>query len=279
MNQKKALRFFWIGIVFILLLTIVGLLTACEFEPILDERCYEDYENFSFYEIEQEGSLGTLKTSYRLTTPHGDIDVPDHVYEGAMEYEYMEVCYERADGVASTYTYTKKANDLRPEPEIITETVIETVTETVIEIETVYTHATLEDDSEIFSSETPVYFPYGDNIAWIVYNVTEGNREGITITDPEDPGQSILWELSNFLAGDTIIITIVYEPHTIADDEIWLAQITHYRYGITINTLSYPEEYEAIGNTKLEDYIPTFIEEFTLVSVHDILYPEVIPNE
>lgn len=263
-QKKKWLLniLYGIGTIFFIVL-LMAFLTGCDLEPIIDERCYDDYENFTFYEIEEEGVLGTMKSSYKFETPYGDIAIPDKVYEGAMEYDYAEICYERQDGIATTYLYTKKGNDLTPEPEIIIERVIETVIETIIE--TIYTYEV----PASFGTTDPSGLVIAEDIGWLILPVTEENRLFETT------------ELVNFQAGDIIILTIVFEPHTISADEAWDAQITQYRNGIIIKTFITEEVFMITTADSIEEYLTGFLDEYPedvfedLLALYNILYPEV----
>jgi hypothetical protein len=259
MESKQRKAIIYGGIIILLLITLIGLLTGCEYVPVIDERCYDDYENFTFYEIEQEGPLGTIQSSYMFETPHGDIAVSDKTYEGAMLYEYAEICYERSDGVATTYLYTKKGNDLQPEPTIITE-YEEVEVEVIVEVPVVATY-----ENFVYGDTLPGYIEVGNNIGWILYTIDADSL--FDYTDSESPVRIN----PLFIAGDVLIVTYVYEPHTLTADLVWVSQVTHYRYGMVYATANFTEEYLETGYS-FTKYAENYIENIQISSLYDILY-------
>ena len=267
MKQKTARRIYIILAIVILALTIIGLLTACDFEPIVDERCYDDYENFSFYQIEQEGPLGTMKTSYRLETPHGDIDIPDKVYEGAMEYDYLEICYQREDNIATEYLYTKKGENLQPEPEVIVE-IQEVEVEKIVEV---IKYAVVSDFT--FEGQQVQYAMPVDNFAWITIRIDQENVNA-------DDGVDLI---PNFIRGDIIMAVWVWDENILSDDMIWKAQTLHFRSGVLLESYTAESLWVAEpGYSSFEEYIQYEIEQHVtqglqveLNNAHELLYPEV----
>ena len=279
--EKKYKRLFIIVLIIAFLLVVVGALTACEpMPPVLDTRCIELNE-FEFIQIEEDNIGNDLQ--YILLTPDGNVEVTDKVYEGAMNYEYSQICYNRSDKVATTYEHAVRESDLKPEPTVITQTVTETITEYVDKI--VLTHQDIGEVEDVFAGEVPGVIYISANLAWMIIPVTEYNIEGTDIddTDPENPIATD-WTLEHFMAGDFIIYTWIYKSHTLRSDEIWNAQIAHYREGILLETYLSPEVYVNTASDSLEDHINTYIENFNstltvdLRLIYNVIYPPEVPD-
>ena len=264
------MRMIKLGILYIILATLMFILTSCEFEPIIDEKCI-DYTAYSFYQIDKPNSLGGTEDQWVLETPHGTIEVSDKVYEGAMQYEYSEICYERSDAQATTYLYTKKSDSIKPEPEIITETIIKT--ETIVEIQEVYTHNNYE-DFKLFEDGNG-YVTVIENIAWIRLRIDE--EDLYVRTGGENPTDERIAE--NFEDGDVLIAIWIWDSNVIADDEIWKAQLLHLRNGMILSTYTSEELWQTTTAPKLEDYIDLFLTELYTeattyyIEAHTYLYP------
>lgn len=270
MDKPKKVFVGVILIVFILF--IVGLLTSCEpLPPIVDERCM-DYTTYEFYQIERDTALGT-QDQWILKTPHGDIEISDKTYEGAMNYEYSEICYERSDAKATTYLFTKKAVDIKPEPEVIYEEV-----EVEVQIEVpVPTVSILKDTPEAFTQTIPaVLYPFED-VAWVIFPLLDEYVSGVE-PDPLDETVMIPWTSENFEEGDYVIITYVYDDNILSTDNVWRAQLSHYRNGIILNTYTEEENFVAVEEGSLEEYIQNIFDGYPedLIDdareLHNIIY-------
>lgn len=260
----------------LLILVLITALSACgEFAPIVDERCI-GHESYSFYQIESPNALGIMQDQWVLETNDGTIEIPNKVYEGAMDYEYSEICYEREDSDATVYLYTKKSDSIVPEPTIVIEYVDREVIITVTEI--IFTSNIIPTLS--FEGSLPWTAEVIEEVAWIGLRIVEEDLYDFTGGNEEE-GFRILPE---FEEKDTLIIVWLYDNNILTNDTIWKAQIMHFRSGILINSYLADEVWVSTTSSSLNDAVTEFLIEHTedgdrpedIQDAYNLLYPEVI---
>lgn len=209
-NRTKEERIFVYILLMILLLGIIGVLTACDsLEPPPTET-FEDYcigsDNFQFYEATTTSLIGDGK-EWRLITEHGDVVLKDSVYEKASTFEYERICYEVSNLTDEVkYNYAADATTV-PEPRI------EYVDREVeVEVE-VYTHSVIDED---FIAEDGIFFYYiGDDIINLYY------KQGLEI----------------------YILNILYDTNIISMDQARIASITYFN-GVFVGSIEVDTEWQ-----------------------------------
>lgn len=241
--------FYLIGTIIILVILVLSLL-GCETTPIMKEYCL-DYENYQFYQIEKQTTIGT-KQSWVLKTPKGDLEIPDNVYEGAMDYEYSKICYETEDAVATTYLYTIVGEDIRPEPEQVE---VEVIVEVPVEVP-IYTYEAIDPEGFVIMDHDIVFIYIQENIGMLIYT-EEASILGGSITG-------------------YYRIPILFDP-SFSGDEYFIPEITFYTLGLTTNLVPLMEDFIPTEFESIDDVIQDFIAKYPTFESITPLYEETEP--
>lgn len=241
--KLKRKPYIYSAFIISILTTLIILLTGCvETLPVITTECTPQ-KDFIF----QTASDQNNKTIYLLSTNYGEVQIPDTVFNNAQTYEWEKICYTLTDNENPTYFQAIVATST-PEPIIeiqieYVDVIVEVITEVPIEVP-VYTHDLI--DPEIWVAlNHPVYYYY-----------TEQEHVHLVYTD--------------VTTSDMYMIAIVFDTNTIFSDQVQVASITYFSFGVTqgFRTLSISLE-DTPFNT-IEEFVEDYINQHTLEDIRTL---------
>ncbi len=240
--MKKILALF---ITFLIILIMAGCDTAPL--PVRETHCLE-VSDVTFYASTVDGILGT-KEIVMLSSPFGDVEVKESIYEKAVLDVYSHVCINVEDNVAISFASGRLIDLAIPEPptvevevevpvieyvEVEVEVpVIEYVDrEVIVEVEViVQTHGVIDPDLWIAMNQDVYFYYIQENVIHLVYT-------------GED---------------DMYVISVLFQPSFSFSDKVMVASIVHMEVGIYAGVKIIDTEFLVTNFDSLEDFIDDFI--------------------